>query len=186
MKGIKMSTATAVTDRIQAGVYDLDKGHSSAEFAVQHAGISLFRGKFTDLDAKLVVGDDVELTGVVKVDSIDVADENIRPHLLSPEFFDVERNPEVRFSSTDLSIDGDEVRLVGELEIAGNARPVEARGSVRGPVALPGGAEKVALAFETAIDRTEFGMDWQMDLPGGEPALANDVTLSVELELNRG
>jgi polyisoprenoid-binding protein YceI len=179
-----MSTATAVTDRIQAGVWDIDEAHSSAAFAVQHAGISLFRGKFTDLDAKLVVGDGVELTGVVKVDSIDVADENIRPHLLSPEFFDVERNPEVRFSSSEVSIDGDEVRLVGELEIAGNARPVEARGSVRGPIEI-GEIQKLALTFETTIDRTEFGMDWQMDLPGGGVALANDVTLSVELELNR-
>ena len=179
-----MSTATAVTDRIQAGVWNLDHGHSSATFAVQHAGISLFRGKFTDLDAKLVVGDDVELTGVVKVDSIDVADENIRPHLLSPEFFDVERNPEIRFGSSDLSIEGDEVRLVGELEIAGNARPVEAHGSIRGPIDV-GEVQKLALTFETTIDRTEFGMDWQMDLPGGGQALANDVTLSVELELNR-
>src|SRR5688500_19157561 len=109
-----MSTATAVTDRIQAGVWDIDEAHSSAAFAVQHAGISLFRGKFTDLDAKLVVGDDVELTGVVKVDSIDVADENIRPHLLSPEFFDAERNPEVRFSSSDVAIAGDEGRPRGE------------------------------------------------------------------------
>jgi polyisoprenoid-binding protein YceI len=179
-----MSTATAVTDRIQAGVWDIDNAHSSAEFAVQHAGISLFRGKFTDLDAKLVVSDDVELTGVVKVDSIDVADENIRPHLLSPEFFDVERSPEIRFSSSDVSIDGDEVVLVGELEIAGNTRPVEARGSVRGPIEI-GEIQKLALTFETTIDRTEFGMDWQMDLPGGGVALANDVTLSVELELNR-
>src|SRR5687767_4352887 len=118
-----MSTATAVTDRIQAGVWDIDEAHSSAAFAVQHAGLSLFRGKFTDLDAKLAVGDGVELTGVVKGDSIDVADENIPPHLLSPECFDVERHPEGRFSSSDVSIVGDGVRLVGELGIAGNARP---------------------------------------------------------------
>lgn len=180
-----MSTATAVTERIPAGTWGIDRAHSSASFAVQHAGVSLFHGKFKDVDAKLVVGDDVELTGVVRVDSIDVEDENIRPHLLSPEFFDVERHPEIRFRSTELELEGDQARLTGELEIAGSARPVEARGILRGPIAMPGGGDKLALGFETTIDRTEFGMNWQMELPGGEPALANDVTLSVELEFNR-
>ena len=46
--------------------------------------------------------------------------------------------------------------------------------------------EKLSLSLETTIDRTAFGMDWQMELPGGGQALANDVRLVVELELNRG
>ena len=45
--------------------------------------------------------------------------------------------------------------------------------------------EKLALALETVIDRTAFGMNWQMDIPGGGVALANDVELIVELELDR-
>lgn len=177
-----MATATAVQDRI-SGTWAIDQAHSSATFAVEHAGLSLFRGAFKELDAQLVVEEDAVLSGSVGVESIDVEDENIRPHLLSPEFFDAERHPVVRFRSGQLSLDGDEVSLVGELEIAGTTQPIEAQGSLRGPNPGPGGGEKLALAFEATVDRTAFGMDWQMEMPGGVAALANDVTLAVELEL---
>jgi polyisoprenoid-binding protein YceI len=177
---------TATTQRIPTGTWSVDRAHSSATFAVQHAGVSIFRGSFGDLDAKLEVTDEgASLTGGVAVESIDIDDENIRPHLLSPEFFDVERNPKVSFRSTELSIEGDEVRLAGELSLAGETQAVVAAGTVRGPVDIPGVAEKVALSLEATIDRTEYGMDWQMEMPGGTDALANDVSLAVELELNR-
>lgn len=180
-----MSTATAPQTRIPAGIWQVDRSHSNATFAVRHAGISVFRGSFRDLDARLEVGDEAVLSGSVKVESIDVEDENIRPHLLAPDFFDVARNPEVRFRSTELEIEGDEIRMAGELELAGVTQRVAARGTVAGPVPNPMGGEKVALSLEAVIDRTEFGMDWQMDMPDGSPALANDVSLAVDLELGR-
>ena len=181
-----MSTATAVTERVPTGTWAIDRAHSSATFAVQHAGLSIFRGSFKDVDAKLEVGDEgASLTGVVAVESIDVDDENIRPHLFTPDFFDTTRNPEVRFRSTELVIEDDEVRLTGELELAGATQAVVATGSVRGPAEVPGVGEKIALSLNATIDRTDYGMNWQMDLPDGNPALANDVSLAVELELNK-
>ncbi len=178
-----MTTSAPTTTRIPAGTWALDRAHSNATFAVQHAGLAIFRGGFKDLDAKLEVGDEAVLTGAVRVDSIDVDDENIRPHLLSPEFFDAERNAEVRFRSTELSIEGDRVELAGDLELAGATQAVRATGEIRGPIEFPGTEGKLALTLEAKIDRTEFGMDWQMELPGGGEALANDVSLAVELEL---
>ena len=181
-----MATTTAVTDRVPTGTWGIDRAHSSATFAVQHAGLSIFRGSFKDVDAKLEVEDGgASLTGVVAVESIDVDDENIRPHLFTPDFFDTTRNPEVRFRSTELAIEGDEVRLAGELELAGETQSVVASGSVRGPIEVPGVGEKIALSLDATIDRTDYGMNWQMDLPDGSPALANDVSLAVELELNK-
>ena len=178
-----MTTTTPTSTRIPTGTWSLDDAHSSATFAVQHAGLAIFRGGFKDLDAKLEGADDAVLTGTVKVESIDVEDENIRPHLLSPDFFDAERHPEVSFRSTELAIKGDEVTIAGELEIGGNAQSVDAAGTIRGPIEVTGIGDKLALALEAKIDRTEFGMDWQMELPGGTDALADDVTLSVDLEL---
>ena len=69
--------------------------------------------------------------------------------------------------------------------MAGFALPVEATGRLRGPVAGPGGVDKLALDLEATIDRTAFGMVWQMELPGGGEALANDVRLVVSLEFDR-
>jgi polyisoprenoid-binding protein YceI len=177
---------TAATAPITSGAWSVDRAHSNATFAIRHAGLSLFRGSFRDLDARLEADEEgAVLTGAVRVDSIDVDDENIRPHLLSPEFFDAERHPEVAFRSSDLAIDGDDVRVTGELEIAGSVQPVSARGTLRGPVEGPGGGQKLALGLEAVIDRTEYGMNWQMDMPDGSPALANDVSIAVDLELAR-
>ena len=182
-----MSTTTTQTaaPQIPAGTYTADASHSSATFEVEHAGVSTFRGAFKPIDARLVADEEgLRLEGAVRVDSIGVDDENIRPHLLSPDFFDVERNPEVRFRSTEISGSRDDLTVAGELSMAGFALPVEATGRLRGPVSLPGGGRKVALALEAVVDRTAYGMNWQMELPGGAAALANDVRLVVEVEFN--
>ncbi len=68
--------------------------------------------------------------------------------------------------------------------MAGFSLPVAAKGRLRGPVEVPGVGEKISLGLEATIDRTDYGMNWQMELPAGGQALANDVKLIVELELN--
>ena len=178
-----MTTATRVD--IPVGTWTADQVHSNASFEVEHSGVSTFRGGFKPIDAKLTVGDDgAALEGSVAVENISIDDENIRPHLLSPEFFDADRNPSVQFRSTEITGDADDLRVKGELSLAGVTLPVEATGRVRGPVEGPAGA-KLALGLESVIDRTDYGMNWQMDLPGGGSILGNDVKLIVELELNQ-
>jgi polyisoprenoid-binding protein YceI len=178
-------TSTATATRIPTGTWSADEVHSHATFEVEHAGVSTFRGGFKPIDAKLVAGEDgATLEGSVAVENISIDDENIRPHLLSPEFFDAGRNPSVEFRSTEISGDPDDLHVKGQLSLAGVSLPVEATGRLRGPVEGPAG-EKASLALEATIDRTAYGMNWQMDLPGGGPVLGNDVKLIVELELNK-
>jgi polyisoprenoid-binding protein YceI len=179
-------TATTTERLAPAGTWTADVGHSSATFEAEHAGVSIFRGGFKPIDAKLVSGDDgLELEGVVSVETISVDDENIRPHLLSPDFFDVGRNPEISFRSTAIDGSADDLRVRGELSMAGFTLPVEATGRIRGPVTLGEGIERLSLSLETTVDRTLFGMTWQMELPDGNQALGNDVRLIVELELQK-
>ena len=71
----------------------------------------------------------------------------------------------------------------GQITIKGITRPVEARGRIGQPIEDPMGNQHTSLALETVIDRTDFGLGWQMDLPGGGAVLANDVKLLVSLEL---
>lgn len=171
-----MTTATA---QLQ-GTYVLDPIHSSASFAVKHMIVSTFRGRFEKFDATLVDG---KLTGIVDVGSIVVKDENLAAHLQSPEFFDAERHPELRFVSSEIRPDGDEVVVDGELTIKGITKAVEARGTIEGPAVTFGDVNKIGLSLEAIIDRTEFGLNWNAPLPKGGFALANDVKLIVELEL---
>jgi len=134
-----MTTATQTKQLLPTGTYTADVAHSNANFEVEHAGVSIFRGGFKPIDAKLVSGENgLELEGGVSVEGISVDDENIRPHLLSPDFFDAERNPEIRFRSTEISGSPEDLRVAGELSMAGVSLPVEAIGRLRGPCAEHG------------------------------------------------
>jgi polyisoprenoid-binding protein YceI len=178
-----MTTATA----IPAGTYSTDGVHSSAGFAVKHM-LSTFRGGFSTINATVVVDDDgaARLTGTVPVASVIVKDENLQAHLQSPEFFDSEQYPEIRFDSVELSVDGPVATLTGDLTIKGHTERITAEGSVVGPLEDPFGNVKLGLQFETVVDRTKFGLNWNAPLPKGGFMLANDVTLSVDLELAQG
>jgi polyisoprenoid-binding protein YceI len=169
---------------LPVGTWRLDPVHSSASFAVKHMAVATFRGRFERLDATLIVDDDsAELVGTVDAGSIVVKDENLQAHLGSPEFFDLERYPEITFRSTSIRRVGDDLIVDGDLTIKGNTRAVEGRGTIAGPGLTLGGAVALGIALETIIDRDEFGMGFNAPLPTGGFAVSNDVKLIVELEL---
>ena len=175
-----MSTITTET-AIPTGTWELDKVHSSVGYAVRHSGVSLFKGSVEGFDAELVDG---ALRGSADVSTITVNDENLQAHLLSPDFFDVQRTPRVSFESTSIARDGNELIVEGELEIRGVKQPVRLIGTIAGPVEGPAG-ERLGISLETVIDRTSFGITWNMELPSGGFILDNQVTLTAHLELAR-
>jgi polyisoprenoid-binding protein YceI len=175
---------TQTRHRIEAGTYVVDPVHSSVNFSVVHNGVSTFRSGFTGYEAKLAGGEEPSLVGTVEVDSIDIAEEQLRGHLLSPEFFDVERNPRLAFRSTELDVTDDRaLRVRGELEIGGETREVEASGRFAQLGSDLAGKARVGLSLEATVDRRHFGLDWQAELPSGGEVLDYEVLLAVELEL---
>jgi polyisoprenoid-binding protein YceI len=182
----EMATSVATDHGIEVGSWRIDPVHSHVGFAVAHMGVSTFRGRFEDYDGALVAGDDgaPRLEGSVRAGSIAVKDENLAAHLGAPDFFDTERYPEIRFSSTDVRFGEDgELEVDGELTIKDHTHSVTARGVVRGPHRDIAGNEKVGVELSAVVDRTEYGLDFNAPLPGGGVALENDVTLEVALEL---
>ena len=179
------ATATETQTKLPVGTWKLDPTHSSASFAVKHMVVATFRGRFENIDATLTVGEDGagRLEGTVDASSIVVKDENLQAHLGSPDFFDTERYPQLRFSSESIRRDGEELVLDGELTIKDHTHAIEARGTITDPHETLGGAIKIGVTLETVIDRTQFGLEWNAPLPKGGFALANDVKLQVSLEL---
>ncbi len=178
-----MSTQT-IQQQVPAGTYVVDPVHSSIGFAVVHNGVSTFRSGFADYEARLSGGENPELSGSVDVASVQIDEPNLKGHLLSPEFFDAERYPQLRFSSSELTVSEDGAAGIrGELEIRGEKREIEASGRV---VPLGGdlaGKARVGLSFEAGVDRRSFGLDWQAELPNGGEVLDYEVSIAVELEL---
>jgi polyisoprenoid-binding protein YceI len=176
-----MTTAQAEST-IPTGIWQSDPIHSSVGFAVKHV-VGTFRGSFDEFAATLTDTDgSPTISGRAKVESVQVKDQNLRAHLLSPEFFDAEQNPEIVFESKRIERDGDRVVVDGELTVKGVTKEVVARGEVIGPAPGPD-ADRLGIDLETIVDRHEFGLDWQMDLPGGGKTLGDDVTLTVHVEL---
>ena len=175
-----MNTTTQIRHVLPTGTWQLDPVHSSIGFEIEYM-VGAFRGQFRDVEATLSVdGDDVRVTGAARVASVDVKDENLAAHLQSPEFFDVERHPELRFVSTDVT-GGEELTVRGEITIKGVTQPLELTGRATEPITDAYRRERIGLTLSTTLDRTAFGLNWNLPLPSGEPALANEVTLVAEL-----
>ena len=149
-------------------------------------GVSTFRGTLDDVAATLTAGaDGVALEGAAQVESISIrTPEQFREHVLVGRLLR-RREPPARSRSAptrvELADDG-RATVDGELTIRGTTQPVHAEGSWSPEAELFGG-RKAALALEAIVDRTAYGLNWNADLPTGGKALANDVTLTVELAL---
>ena len=106
-----MSTVESTTTQtLPAGTWNVDPVHSTVGFAVKYM-VGTFRGSFSPIEATLSVAKDggASLTGSAKAEGIKVQEPNLVTHLLSPDFFDAERAPELHFRSTDVRTAGEHV-----------------------------------------------------------------------------
>jgi polyisoprenoid-binding protein YceI len=174
-----MSTTEQRQVGIPTGTWQADTVHSRVAFEVPYA-VATFSGEVPDFQATL---EDGTLTGIGQISSITVKEENLQAHLLSPEFFDAERHPEVKFVSSSIRRNGDEVEIEGELTMKGITHPATLRGTATGPTVDHFGKTRLGLQLQTVVDRTAYDMNWNMPLPTGEPALSNEVTLKADLTL---
>ncbi len=171
---------TTISRPIPAGTYKLDPVHSSVGFAVKRNAVATFRGQFEQVDASLADG---VLTGTVQVQSVKTAIPELREHLLAPEFFNEAETPTITFRSTDMRLGEDgSAEVDGELTMRGVTKPVTARGGYGVATGLRG-TQVVGFDLDATVDRRDYGLNWQAQLPGGGDALGWDVTLEVRLEL---
>jgi polyisoprenoid-binding protein YceI len=173
-----MSNATT-QQALPTGAWSGDTVHSTVGFAVPYLA-GTFQGTFSDFEARLADG---ALRGTAEVSSIQAKDPNLEAHLQSPEFFDAERFPQLVFEARDVSRSGDDLTIAGELTLKGHTEPVEITGHINDPGPDPYGGERFGLQLEAKVDRTKFGLNWNNPLPSGDPALDNEVTIIVDLQL---
>jgi polyisoprenoid-binding protein YceI len=178
-----MSTTQSHT-ALPTGTWNADAVHSQIGFELAYMG-GTFRGTFSPFEATLEVAEDGQghLEGTTQVANVKVQDPNLEAHLQTPDFFDAERHPELRFVADDVVRDGDAVTIRGDLTIRGTTHAVELAGSIQDGIVDAYGNARVRLSLEGGIDRLQFGVSWNTPLPSGDPALAQDVLLTAELSL---
>ncbi|MDP2710857.1 MAG: YceI family protein [Solirubrobacteraceae bacterium] len=170
-------------DHLGGGLWRADPPFSSVTFKVRHLGARDYRAGFREIDATLDAAAGT-LEASVPVASLDLNNPVIRERMLSPEFLDAERFPTVRWVVSQLTGGDDRaISATGELTIHGQTRTVTASGRVGLPGAGPLSPEnRVGVELTSTVDRRDFGLDWQEQLPAGGDTLGWDVTLEALLE----
>ena len=180
-----MSTATVVPTRVPTGRWSVDPSHSSVEFRVKHLGIATVRGHFAKFAGTLEIGDDLasaKAYGVVEAASVDTNDESRDAHLRSPDFFDVDRYPEIGFRSKAITPTGEDTfEITGELTMHGVTRELTLQAEITGTEQDPYGNDRVALEVTGELDRAEYGMSFNQVLGSGNVLVSDKVKLNLDI-----
>ncbi len=139
----------------------IDSAHSSASFAVRTLWLQKIEGRMPGLLGTVVLGDSEQtrVDAQVDVNQVRMDNERYKSMLRSPEFFDTENHPTIRFRSsafdTRLLFDGGNID--GELTMRGVTRAVTFE-------LLPGSCQRDQLKacrirVRGVIERSRFGMN---------------------------
>jgi polyisoprenoid-binding protein YceI len=170
--------------------WEIDSSHSGIHFSVRHLVIAKVRGQFGRWTGTVSVPDgdfsraSVDVT--IDASSIDTGVKDRDAHLKSADFFDVERYPELAFTTTAVErAGGDRLQLHGRLTIKGVTRDVTLDVEHLGKLRDPWGNERTAFSATTAVDRKDFGLTWNQALETGGVVVGDRVTIEIELEAVR-
>lgn len=169
----------------------VDQSHSSIEFSAKHMMITTVRGKFTNWDATVVIDEanpaksTVEVT--VDLNSVSTNDDKRDGHLRSPDFFDVANYPTMTFKSkrVDFPTAGSTAsfRIVGDLTIRGTTREIVLDATNEGNTRSPWGTEVYGFTAAGAINRKDWGLNWNVALEAGGWLVGEQVKIAIQLEV---
>jgi len=170
--------------------WKIDPDHSVAAFAIRHMMVVNIRGLFNnisgtiDLDPVDISRSSVEVT--IEAASLTTGNKKRDEHLLTQDFFEISKYPLIVFKSTGVEKTGNNTgRVTGNLTLHGVTRPVkldvEYSGPVKGPAAM-GGETTMGFRTSVVIDRSDYGMEWNVPLEDGGLMLSKDVELNLEIE----
>jgi polyisoprenoid-binding protein YceI len=166
--------------------YAIDKGHSEAGFQVRHL-VSKVHGRFNDFEGVIQVDqakpEASTVSFAVKTASIDTSNPDRDKDLRSPNFFDVQKYPEMTFKSSKVvAKDKDHFDVTGTLSLHGVSKEVTVAVAFSGFAKDPWGGERAGFDVTTALNRKDFGMVWNKTLDNGGVLLGDDVQIQIAIE----
>ncbi|QTD42762.1 YceI family protein [Sporosarcina sp. Te-1] len=169
--------------------WTVDQSHSTVGFEVKHMMVSKVKGQFTSYTADVAASELEDLSTAsigftFDVASIDSNSDDRDNHLKSADFFDVETYPSITFHSTNITKDGNDYKVTGDLTIKDVTKPVTFDVEYGGKGTNPWGVEVYGFEAEAKINREEFGLTWNAALETGGVLVGKDIKIKVELEVN--
>jgi polyisoprenoid-binding protein YceI len=170
------------------GRWLIDSSHSDIQVIARHMMISKVRGRFREFSGVIDIGEEPERSSVqvtIAASSIDTGDADRDRHLRSPEFLDVDRFPEIRFRSTQVSAVRDRWQMTGDLTIRDVTRPVVVDFEFCGVATDPWGNERAGFLATTEINREDFDITWNQALEAGGFLVGKGVKVEADVEAVR-
>jgi len=187
---VLLTLVLAVPGLAPASTWELDPAHTGVQFAIRHLMVSTVRGRFGDVRGTVTL-DDADptrssVTATIATASIDTGNAKRDAHLREPDFFDARRYPTITFVSKRVAAAGDgKWTVVGDLTLHGVTKEIalEVEGSPV-PTSDPNGKPKLGGVATAKVKRSDFGITWNKPLDAGGVVLGNDVSVTIDVELN--
>jgi polyisoprenoid-binding protein YceI len=175
--------------------WSFEPGHTAAEFQARHMMVTWVRGHFKDVHGRVDFdpGDPLatRFEGVIDATKLWTGEPARDEHLRSPDFFDVENYPEIRFGGRLAEREG-ALHYLGtsELTIRGRTREVPLAVTFQGEWTTPfwegdvnrGTMRRIGFLVEANLSRHDFGVSWNDELPGGGVVVSNEIPLRIDVE----
>jgi len=166
--------------------YKFDQAHSTIGFSV-HQFLGTTHGKFTKFDGKIDIDrehpENSSVTARIDVSSIDTGIMKRDNHLRSPEFFAVEKYPEITFKSRSVKQTGPQAGdILGDLTMRGVTKPITLHVKL---LTSPNETKQTRWAVTTdPLKRRDFNL---MFAQGAESVsgISQTVSINIEIEATR-
>ncbi len=183
-----LTLAMAMHATAQTTHWQIDPAHSDALFSVRHLGIANVHGSFSSVTGTATINDkdmlQSSVDATIDTTTVDTSNSMRDADLKSAKFFDVSKFPTMHFVSTKLVEDHDKWQLDGNLTLHGVTRPVVLDMDSPGKEQLdPWGKTRRGFTATTTLNRQDFGLIWNGTLKSGDAVVADQVSITLEIEL---
>jgi polyisoprenoid-binding protein YceI len=175
-----------------------EPGHTAAEFAARHMMVTWVRGLFKDVHGRMDFDWEhwaqATFEGRIDAAKIWTGEPDRDAHLRSADFLDVEHHPAITFSGRFTERSGaTQFQARTDLTIRGVTRQVTLDVAYGGEWSTPfwvgeenrGMLRRIGFVAVTRIDRHDFGVSWQDQLPGGGVVAGTELPLTIDVEAIR-
>lgn len=177
------------TSSLASTTWTIDPMHSAVGFSIRHLMITNVRGEFQTISGTVRFDpshpESAQIQATIPVASISTRQEQRDAHLRGAELFDAAKHPTATFRSTQArSVGAGNIEVIGDLTLRGVTREITlAVTDVTGEQKDHRGGVRIGATAAAKIKRSDFGMTYNMVLEAGGLALADEVSLTIDVSL---
>ncbi|HMJ48029.1 MAG TPA: YceI family protein [Ferruginibacter sp.] len=166
----------------------IDPAHSEITFKVKHLMITTVTGYFRKFNLEVETeGDDFNTAKKIEftadINSIDTNNQQRDTHLKSADFFDAEKNAQLKFIGKKYEGDGEAATLTGDLTIRDTTKPIKLNVEYGGIVVDPYGQTKAGFTVTGKVSRKEFGLVWNAVTEAGQIVVSDEIKVHAEVQM---